>query len=178
MARACGSYPQCHWFESNYRYQFGPMVKRLRHRPFTAVSGVQFPLGSPCTIGAAAAQICAAVFSCLAIGIGAGFSTVTELCVENPAPFFAEDLGRVEEGNGDSARRRSILRRQGFTGSRFDGGSGGDSPPPRCRSGHTPRCSSCKGPRRTPRWRARCNGQRIRPPCAAPRGRCRSPPRR
>ena len=23
------------------------MVKRLRHRPFTAVSGVRFPLGSP-----------------------------------------------------------------------------------------------------------------------------------
>ncbi len=24
LARACGSYPQCHWFESNYRYQ-GPV---------------------------------------------------------------------------------------------------------------------------------------------------------
>ena len=21
LARACGSYPQCHWFESGYRYQ-------------------------------------------------------------------------------------------------------------------------------------------------------------
>ena len=21
LARACGSYPQCHWFESDYRYQ-------------------------------------------------------------------------------------------------------------------------------------------------------------
>ena len=27
---------------------FGPMVKRLRHRPFTAVTGVQIPLGSVC----------------------------------------------------------------------------------------------------------------------------------
>ena len=26
---------------------FGPMVKRLRRRPFTAESGVRFPLGSP-----------------------------------------------------------------------------------------------------------------------------------
>ena len=25
----------------------GPVVKRLRHRPFTAVSGVRFPSGSP-----------------------------------------------------------------------------------------------------------------------------------
>ena len=25
----------------------GPLVKRLRHRPFTAVTGVQFPHGSP-----------------------------------------------------------------------------------------------------------------------------------
>ena len=25
---------------------YGPMVKRLRHRPFTAVTGVRFPLGS------------------------------------------------------------------------------------------------------------------------------------
>ena len=27
--------------------QFGPLVKRLRHRPFTAVTWVQFPYGSP-----------------------------------------------------------------------------------------------------------------------------------
>ena len=27
----------------------GPMVKRLRHRPFTAVTGVQIPLGSLCS---------------------------------------------------------------------------------------------------------------------------------
>ena len=26
---------------------FGPMVKRLRHRPFTAVTRVRFPVGSP-----------------------------------------------------------------------------------------------------------------------------------
>ena len=55
LARACGSYPQCRWFDSNYRYHgapnqervHGPMVKRLRHRPFTAVSRVRFPFGSP-----------------------------------------------------------------------------------------------------------------------------------
>ena len=47
MARACGSYPQGRWFKSDRRYQFGPLVKRLRHRPFTAESGVQFPYGSP-----------------------------------------------------------------------------------------------------------------------------------
>ena len=59
LARALGSYPGCHWFESDCRYhtakQFvirtaliiGPLVKRLRHRPFTAESWVQFPYGSP-----------------------------------------------------------------------------------------------------------------------------------
>ena len=55
MARACGSYPQCRWFKSNYRYHrapnrgriSGPMVKRLRHRPFTAVTRVRVPFGSP-----------------------------------------------------------------------------------------------------------------------------------
>ena len=26
---------------------FGPLVKRLRHRPFTAVTGVRFPYRSP-----------------------------------------------------------------------------------------------------------------------------------
>ena len=48
VARALGSYPGCRWFESNCRYH-GPLVKRLRHRPFTAESWVQFPYGSPHT---------------------------------------------------------------------------------------------------------------------------------
>ena len=62
MARACGSYPQCHRFKSSRRYQTGemrphlsgiplengPLVKRLRHGPFTAVTWVRFPYGSPC----------------------------------------------------------------------------------------------------------------------------------
>ena len=30
-----------------YKPAFGPMVKRLRHRPFTAVTRVRFPVGSP-----------------------------------------------------------------------------------------------------------------------------------
>ena len=47
MARAFGSYPECRWFDSNCRYQNGPVVKRLRHRPFTAVIRVRFPSGSP-----------------------------------------------------------------------------------------------------------------------------------
>ena len=64
MARACGSYPQCHRFESSRRYhrpvrrgsvspvipsanKDGPLVKWLRHRPFTAVTRVRFPFGSP-----------------------------------------------------------------------------------------------------------------------------------
>ena len=56
MARACGSYPQCPRFESRCRYQKGhrilcphngPLVKWLRHRPFTAVTWVQIPYGSP-----------------------------------------------------------------------------------------------------------------------------------
>ena len=47
LARANGSYPLGRWFKSNCRHQHGPMVKRSRHRPFTAVTGVRFPLGSP-----------------------------------------------------------------------------------------------------------------------------------
>ena len=50
LARARGSYPRCHWFKSNYRYHFfniGPLVKRLRLRPFTAASRVRFSYGSP-----------------------------------------------------------------------------------------------------------------------------------
>ena len=45
MARAIGSYPIGRGFKSNSRY--GPLVKRLRHRPFTAVTWVRFPYGSP-----------------------------------------------------------------------------------------------------------------------------------
>ena len=60
MARACGSYPQCPRFKSRCRYQFheaplgaswnfpnGPLVKWLRHGPFTAVTWVRIPYGSP-----------------------------------------------------------------------------------------------------------------------------------
>ena len=39
---------------------YGPMVKRLRHRPFTAVTRVRFPVGSPDEM--AAAQSAAAIF--------------------------------------------------------------------------------------------------------------------
>ncbi len=58
LARACGSYPQCRWFESDYRYQYGPMVKRLRHRPFTAVTRVRFPFGSPIFVTGARLSHC------------------------------------------------------------------------------------------------------------------------
>ena len=44
LARATGSYPVGHGFKSNFRY--GPLVKRLRHRPFTAVTRVRFSYGS------------------------------------------------------------------------------------------------------------------------------------
>ncbi len=58
MARAFGSYPKCHRFKSSRRYQnckpavwqvyiYGPLVKRLRHRPFTAVTRVRVSYGSP-----------------------------------------------------------------------------------------------------------------------------------
>ncbi len=46
LARATGSYPVGHGFKSNLRYH-GPLVKRLRHGPFTAVTWVRFPYGSP-----------------------------------------------------------------------------------------------------------------------------------
>ncbi len=61
MARASGSYPAGRWFKSDIRYHSveahfgfgvillknGPLVKRLRHGPFTAVTWVRFPYGSP-----------------------------------------------------------------------------------------------------------------------------------
>ena len=47
LARAFGSYPKCHRFESSRRYHNGPLVKRLRHGPFTAVTRVRFSHGSP-----------------------------------------------------------------------------------------------------------------------------------
>ena len=58
LARASGSYPAGRWFKSDYRYhdtnpfpnrerEYGPVVKRLRHRPFTAVTRVRFSSGSP-----------------------------------------------------------------------------------------------------------------------------------
>ena len=55
LARAFGSYPKCRRFKSCCRYQkppelgafYGPLVKRLRHGPFTAETGVRFPYGSP-----------------------------------------------------------------------------------------------------------------------------------
>ena len=63
LARACGSYPQCHRFKSSRRYHIplrcvasrgnplsvkcGPLVKWLRHGPFTAVTWVRVPYGSP-----------------------------------------------------------------------------------------------------------------------------------
>ena len=47
LARAIGSYPIGRGFKSNFRYHNGPLVKRLRHRPFTAVTGVRFSYGSP-----------------------------------------------------------------------------------------------------------------------------------
>ena len=47
LARAIGSYPIGHGFKSSSRYHQGPLVKRLRHGPFTAVTWVRFPYGSP-----------------------------------------------------------------------------------------------------------------------------------
>ena len=53
LARAIGSYPIGQGFKSILRYH-GPLVKRLRHRPFTAVTAVRFCYGSPTNIGAQA----------------------------------------------------------------------------------------------------------------------------
>ena len=57
MARARGSYPRCPRFKSRCRYhaadvlQHGPLVKWLRHRPFTAVTRVRVSYGSPTPYG-------------------------------------------------------------------------------------------------------------------------------
>ena len=48
LARAIGSYPAGHKFKSYCRYhKYGPIVKRLRHHPFTVKSAVRIRLGSP-----------------------------------------------------------------------------------------------------------------------------------
>ena len=57
LARARGSYPRCPRFKSRCRYhaadvlQHGPLVKWLRHRPFTAVTRVRVSYGSPTPYG-------------------------------------------------------------------------------------------------------------------------------
>ena len=47
LARACGSYPQCHRFKSSYSHHPARWSRGLRHRPFTAVTRVRIPSGSP-----------------------------------------------------------------------------------------------------------------------------------
>ena len=47
LARASGSYPAGRRFKSHCRYHFGPLVNRLRRRPFTAERRVQLSYGSP-----------------------------------------------------------------------------------------------------------------------------------
>ena len=47
LARACGSYPQCHRFESYYSHHKARWSSGLRHRPFTAVTRVRISSGSP-----------------------------------------------------------------------------------------------------------------------------------
>ena len=34
MVRACGSYPQCRWFESSYRYHTRPVGQEVKTSPF------------------------------------------------------------------------------------------------------------------------------------------------
>ncbi len=41
-----GLFYLCHNESLHFQYRYGPLVKRLRHRPFTAVTGVRFPYGS------------------------------------------------------------------------------------------------------------------------------------
>ena len=47
LARAFGSYPKCRWFKSDCRYHAARWSRGLRHRPFTAVTRVRIPSGSP-----------------------------------------------------------------------------------------------------------------------------------
>ena len=105
MARALGSYPGCRWFKSDCRYHFyGPLVKRLRHRPFTAESWVRFPYGSPQSLAEKSARFlfyvycrfcllkCMAVFrkSCKAKSALSGFSVCrkTPICKQIGVKFM------------------------------------------------------------------------------------------
>ncbi len=100
LARACGSYPQCPRFESRCRYQkrrryyylrlnLGPLVKRLRHRPFTAVTWVRFPYGSPKNT---AHRMVGCVFYALRESKGAGVNDVPFVMPRCAAHVAAERL--------------------------------------------------------------------------------------
>ena len=65
---------------------FGPMVKRLRHGPFTAVTGVRFPVGLPDEPYVSAALF---IRGCGGIGRHAGFRFLFErVRVQVPSGAF------------------------------------------------------------------------------------------
>ncbi len=49
--KSCRRLKPSRGFESLSLRHIGPLVKRLRHRPFTAVTGVRIPYGSPLKYG-------------------------------------------------------------------------------------------------------------------------------
>ena len=69
LARAIGSYPIGRRFKSDFRYHHGPLVKRLRHRPFTAVTGVRLSHGSPQGAGLLLLIFICGVAFCLIISL-------------------------------------------------------------------------------------------------------------
>ena len=124
LARAFGSYPECHLFESDCRYHlgapepklgapdfFGPLVKWLRHRPFTAVTWVRVPYGSPERRISQISVIC--VFSCTdAVTQRTGTEKWTDMPYSMPPvqPGLASaDRDRYLQAVGKQSKRKDAL---------------------------------------------------------------------
>ena len=112
MARALGSYPGCRWFKSYSRYHFskyGPVVKRSRHRPFTAVTRVRFSSGSP-KIGK---QIMLADFFCPPISfLSANLFYVCQSLLCLPISFNSKKISVFEQRKDKSVKFTEKKRRQ------------------------------------------------------------------
>ena len=104
LARALGSYPGCRWFKSYSRYHFskyGPVVKRSRHRPFTAVTRVRFSSGSP-KIGK---QIMLADFFCLPISFNSKKISAFEQRKDKSVKFTEKKRRQVRRIRTPKTRR-------------------------------------------------------------------------
>ena len=99
---------------------YGPMVKRSRHRPFTAVTRVRFPDGSPDEKHAFGRAFCFACFSEM---------TTPGLLGRVKSFRFQHRAKREEMNNFTIARKIILYKRRPFTGRRASDAGGVFSAP-------------------------------------------------